>query len=511
MVFRLIITIYLYLYYLSISDGRFVRALQSNQTIQYPTNELEIQALVKHAYQHGSTNIRVIGSGHSYKKAIYDEQGMNNAQKLIILSLDKYHGVTIDKKNNVAVVKAGTIIGPNPELDNENIEESLVWILDRTGYAVPALAGIARQTVAGFLSTGSSGGSLLYSFYDALVGIRMIDGKGIIRDISKEDCKFHAVGVSMGLLGIITSVNISLTTKSYYIKGLQTTSPISPISSNLSTGCPLDIFGDGNKQFPSLTEFFKTSGDYSRVIWYPQKDFDRSVIWVASRYNRRPLLPIVPYQQFPEPNITVGSLGLVDALTTINVFAADTEEAYSLVYSILDQVQPIGEQKFFDKYYDSLCMDNKLSFKILPFSFSELWIPIGKAKAVMNVLRNYYLSHGVNATGNAPFEIYTSGKSQFWLSPSYGRDVVRFDWYWFNNNPNGNASHFFQQFWDLLKPFDYRCHWGKYLPDDYKGPRLHKLYPMLKKWLKIRDEMDPGQIFVTQYWRNIFSIKTLQK
>ncbi|CAF2961906.1 unnamed protein product [Rotaria sp. Silwood2] len=521
MVFRLIIITCLFFYYCSIPNGRsevysykikqFVNSWQSNQTIQYPADEFEIQALIKHAYQQGSTIIRVIGSGHSYEKAISDEQDINAEQKLMLVSLEKYHGVTIDKENNVAIVKAGTFIGPNPEVGNKDIKKSLVWILNQVGYAVPDLAGITRQTVAGFLSTGSSGGSLLYSFYDVLVGIRLIDGKGTIHNIYKQDSKFHAVGISMGLFGIITSVNISLMTKSFYVDGSETISPIVPPSSNFSVGCPIDIFGDGNQQYPSLTKFFKTGADFSRLIWYPQKDVDRSVIWKASKYDRKPFPPIVPYQQFSETNLTAVSMQIADAFTIMNMLAADTEEYYSLVNSIFDQLQPIGKQEFFDIYYNSLPMDNHLSFKILPISFTELWIPIEKTKEVMNILRNYYLTHGVNATGNNALEIYTSGKSHFWLSPSYSTDAVRFDWYWFDNNPIGTAQNFFQQFWDLLKPFEYRCHWGKYLPDDYNGHRLHKLYPMLEEWLKIRNEMDPEQVFVTSYWRKIFSIKKLEK
>jgi D-arabinono-1,4-lactone oxidase len=351
---------------------RFARSVSSNQIIYYPTNESEIQALIRNAYQDGSTIVRVIGSGHSYDQAIFDEQDLNAKQKLTMISLENYHGVTIDKKNNVAIIKAGTVIGPNPEINDENIEESLVWILDQAGYAVPDLAGITRQTVAGFLSTGSAGGSLLYSFPGDLVGIRLIDGKGTIHDISKNDYRFNAVGVSMGLLGIITSVNMSLTTKSYYIKGSETTSPIAPPSSNLSVGCPIDMFGDGNGQYPSLTKFLQTGAEFLRVLWFPQKGFDRAVIWKASKYDRKPLPPIVPYQEFPGSNITAVSLEIAEALIIMNELAANTKEYYLLVDSILDQIIPIGEQDFFDIYYNSLPMDNDLSYQVLPYSFSEL-------------------------------------------------------------------------------------------------------------------------------------------
>ena len=520
MVFRLRIIIFLYFYYFFVPNGRlhvygyetkqFVGLEKSNQTIQYPTNEHEIQALIQHAYQHGSTIVRVIGSGHSYNKAIYDGQDMDPKEKLTVISLEEHHGVTIDKKNNVAIVKAGTVIGPNPEVDNKNIEESLVGILNQHGYAIPDLAGITRQTIAGFLSTGAAGGSLSYSFYDVLVGVRLIDGKGTIHDISKKDSKFYAAGISMGLFGIITSVNISLTTKSYYIKGSETVSLITPPSSNASIGCPIDMFGDGSRLYPSLTKFLKNGPDYSRIFWYPVKGCDRSVIWEASRYDRKPIPPIVPYPEPVDANLTAEALQVADILMAVNTLAEDTEEFYSFLCSILDQGEPFGKRKFFDIYYNSLPMDNYADYKVLRYSFTELWVPIEKTKVVANTLRNYYSTHGVDAISNNPFEIYASGKSQFWLSPAYNADVVRFGWLWFDNNPIGTARNFFQQFWDLLEPFDYRYHWGKYLPDDYNGQRLHKLYPMLKKWLEIRSEMDPRQIFVTLYWRKIFSIEKLK-
>jgi D-arabinono-1,4-lactone oxidase len=375
MIFRLSFIICLYFCHFSAPNGQlhvygyetkqFVELWESNQTIQYPTNEYEIQALIRHAHQHGSTTVRVIGSGHSYEKAIYDGQDIDGKEKLTIISLEEYHGVTIDKKNNVAIVKAGTVIGPNPEIDNKNIEESLVGILNQHGYAMPNLGGITRQTIAGFLSTGAAGGSLSYSFYDVLVGIRLIDGKGTIYDISKKDSKFYAAGISMGLFGIITSVNISLTTKSYYIKGSETVSPSTSPSSNASKGCPIDMFGDGSRQYPSLAKFLKNGPDYSRIVWYPVKGCDRSVIWEASRYDRKPLPPIVPYPQTADANLTAEALQVADILIAINALAADTEEYYSFLCSILDQVEPFGKREFFDIYNNSLPMDNYADYKVL--------------------------------------------------------------------------------------------------------------------------------------------------
>ena len=398
-------------------------------------------------------------------------------------------------------------IGINPEVGDKENKKSLAVILTKFGYGLPGLSGITRQTIAGFISTGTAGGSLFYSLYDAVVGIRLIDGKGGIHSISKNDPNFYAAGISFGLFGIITSVEISLTTNSYYIKGSETISPVAPPSSDLSKGCPIDIFGNGSQQYPSLTKFFETGADYSRLFWYTQKGFNRVAVWKASRYDQKPFPRIKPYQLFPGKNFTARSINVAAALAELNSMAANSQEYYALTYSILSQFLPIGKQNFFDIYHNSLPMDNYLSYKILPLTLCEFFIPFDKAKEVVNTLKNYFSTHGVGASSNTAFEVYTGVKSPFWLSPTQNIDVVRVGWYWYQYNPNGTAANFFRQFSKLLKPFEYRYHWGKYIPDDYNGQRLHKLYPKLKAWLKIRDQMDPKQIFVTPYWRKMFSIK----
>ena len=479
---------------------------ENDQTILCPTNEAQVQALIRDAHKSDSTIIRVIGSAHSYERAIIDNDEISKRKKLNVISFRNYRGVDIYHKEKIAVVKAGTIIGVNPETSDEENEKSLALIINKAGYGLPGLSGITRQTISGYLCTGTAGGSLYYTLYDALVGVRLIDGKGKIHNIDKNHPKFPAVGLSLSLMGIITSVNISLATKLYYVKGSETISPVEPPSSNLSQGCPIDIFGNGSPQYPNLTEFFKTGADYSRLFWYTQKSVNRVAIWKASRYNQTPLPPIKPYRLFPSDNFTAASIRFANALTRLNLLANDTPEYFAIERSIYDTIIPIGEQDFFDKYDTGLPMDNRLSYAILPITLFEVFIPFERAQEVANVLRNYFLTHGVSATSNTAFEIYTGRKSEFWLSPSYNTDVVRVGWYWFGTNTRGTAPGFFQQFSELLKPFNYRCHWAKYLFDDYKGQRLHKLYPMLNKWLEIRNQMDPKQIFVTPYWRRIFSI-----
>lgn len=80
------------------------------------------------------------------------------------------------------------------------------------GWSLPDLGGIDHQTVGGFLSTGSSGGFApaqdQFTLDSAIQSIRFVDGQGVVHTVYKGTDEFNAVGVSVGLLGIITEVTI---------------------------------------------------------------------------------------------------------------------------------------------------------------------------------------------------------------------------------------------------------------------------------------------------------------
>jgi D-arabinono-1,4-lactone oxidase len=122
------------------------------------------------------------------------------------------------------------------------------------------------------------------------------------------------------------------------------------------------------------------------------------------------------------------------------------------------------------------------------------------------------------AAGNFATEIYGAKESPFWLSMSYGGDMVRVDPYWLARN-RGDLRKYFSYFWGVLLDISgTRLHWGKYLPlpgqkcgtKTFNLAYLKSVYPRMNDWLTKREEMDPDQVFVTDYWRGIFEIPNLQ-
>lgn len=59
------------------------------------------------------------------------------------------------------------------------------------------------------------------------------------------------------------------------------------------------------------------------------------------------------------------------------------------------------------------------------------------------------------------------------MSPAYNQNVVRIDVFWFARNAGSPAKTFYPQFWQLLKPFGFRAHWGKFCHRPIQRPAVN--------------------------------------
>ena len=102
-----------------------------------------------------------------------------------------------------------------------------------------------------------------------------------------------------------------------------------------------------------------------------------------------------------------------------------------------------------------------------------------------------------------PSRFYAGHESAFWLSPSHGRHSIRVDVFWFRTD-KGNREKFYARYWELLRPFDFRLHWGKFLSEvePSVGPEyLRRQYPKWDAFMALRQEMDPDGVFLSSYWK----------
>ncbi|HEY4325033.1 MAG TPA: D-arabinono-1,4-lactone oxidase [Mucilaginibacter sp.] len=528
-----------------------------------PENEQDVISLVNDAKQNNEI-ICLRGAAHSFPLIDTLQKGSASGKtyKYVMLSkmfAYKYLG------NNLVWVQAGCHLGPDPfdPTGISTLDNSLLFQLnnpptpEQPSLSIPDLGGITHQTVGGFLSTSSSGGSTQYSFEDALMSIDIIcyGANGAEKVTFKRpvpdnpDDPFYGAGVAtMGLFGIIVSATFKCSPQ-FYIAGQEAITTVDD--------CAIDLFGDGEAGKPSLATFLKQT-EYTRLMWWPQKKITKMVVWQAGQTDQKgardwaaqaykklgvkpPFPPLKPYQEVPyllkSPIPATAAAGLFyTAIGTWpdwlhNLLEDHPFEYEALKFAVEASFYPLilpfimnnvfvkpdapetGPQQFSDVWYTGLPMDNQISDELMPVWFTELWIPIEDSQNVMNDLLEHY-TEGSDDTGAFSCEIYAAKSSPFWFSPSYQQDVVRIDIFWFAKN-KGNPTAFYQGFWDLLSKYKYRPHWGKYIPDRVKTSEgsnvpcadyLKECYQKWNAWMALREKMDPDQIFLNDYWRSHLGI-----
>ena len=485
----------------------------------HPSDEQQIIDLIAYARRHNRT-VRARGATHSVAWSIYSDPvaGAPTNKTLeqtppigddVNIAFDEMRELEwIDEDQGIVEVEPGINLGfdPRDPFGISTLENSFLYQIFEKGWAVDVLGGITHQTAAGFTATGSAGGSTRYG-WNNVIAFRVVDGMGNAEWIDKEHADFPAFSVSMGLLGIITRIRFQLV-PIYNIKGTESTTPIAGPSA------PVDLFGPGDADRPSLEQYLKQT-PYTRIVWWPQKGAERIQTWRAERveFTREDL---EPYEQFPPTlggqteqllgstvfillgntnmfrelrliaqniphyltNLSNAANGsgqrifyilagtLVAAITLLiglffSVFQGLARVMFATLLKLFQPItKPGRETQFHDFYWRSLCMDNTVDDVFLGTEFTEIWVPIGEAQRTMNLYREMFEAGGAAATGYFSTEVYAGPPSSAWMHPGYsdGADAyrdgtVRFDVYWFRANkgaPNVDEG-FFEQYWDLLK------------------------------------------------------------
>ena len=199
---------------------------------QLPESVDDVIELVKQAATQGK-QLRIRGAGHSIPQTFASETAT-----CIHAMLAKMNGVYIDIEKMQVTVEAGCHLGVDPfdPTGISTLQNSLCYQLWQRGLALPDLGGITHQAVGGFLSTGSSGGSLKYAFDEMLLRVQIVNGKGELVTFSKSDDltdPFYAAGVSMGLLGVIVSATFQCV-PTFDIIGSETITTVD--------NCAIDLF-----------------------------------------------------------------------------------------------------------------------------------------------------------------------------------------------------------------------------------------------------------------------------
>jgi D-arabinono-1,4-lactone oxidase len=435
----------------------------------HPASEEELVSLVRAAYHQGR-QLRVRGAAHSVSHAVYTDPHAELENRVTLqtppqgdnlnVMLDRYCGWRVkDEARKLVEADAGIHLGDDPgdptgtaSLDNSLLSQLATekgWTLFDTG-------GVTHQTVGGFTATGSSGGSLQFTADRNLWGFRIIDGRGEVHELTREDADadlFHSMVPNLGLLGVVSRITFECV-DNFAVAGQEAATTLED--------CSIDLFGEGSDGRPSLEQFFRDA-EFSRLEWWPQRGAERVVTWQAQRLRAQTGFRPSPYQRFgADPEATqyfisvlftiLGNLGDLsrararleddfDHLEEVLERLAATEglgEAGDALASFLSQATELGvdaalsllqpaapliqrtlpeffpgllsafvpldsdkegaetgePQSFRDWAWQGLPMDNAADDVLLPTEFTEIWVPVRRTREVMGLLREYFSESG---------------------------------------------------------------------------------------------------------------------
>lgn len=488
-----------------VRDLSMVKGIPAANGILFPRSTAEVQKIVQFAIEH-NYKIRIVGASHSPKASIYDPQDPHQLIMHLEGDLRKIESIQTTASKEYALVRtgAGCYLGVNTADKTSTLNNSFNYQIDQAGYALPTLGGISHQTIAGFLQTSSSGGTAFHTIAEVVEAIEWVDGRGQIRQAKRGDKEFNAVMVSMGLFGVVTHVTLKLPRK-YLVEGNETNHEY-----NDSV-----LVKNSEGHYAKLQEALFYKNEYVHINWLPQKYVNRTMEWTGKQ-TTNVSLPIKPYEH-PLSNKVISHLAtLVFRIGNLIDEYGASENLRKIKAEMLKLFcNPMDKQEFRDSWFKTLPIDDQADVDgDIHTLFSELWFPVEQLDEVMKRLENLF-QENPKAAGNFIVELYCAKESPYWLSPSYGHPAFRVDLYWWNKNI-GDPNTYFGIFWNkLLTIPGARMHWGKYLPIPGKkygnalftAKQLSINYPHFEEWQQLREEMDPHQIFVTDYWRQVLNIK----
>ncbi len=416
-----------------------------------PTTEEEIVQIIQEAAQQ-DLKVRAIGAIHSHA-SIPSTEG-------VCIVLDKYKNV-VNIEGSLVTVQAGMKIW---ELNE---------ILAKHNLALPILGATDEQTVSGAIATGTHGGSLYHKSISGYVhALRMIRADGSVLQVDCSQDIFNAIVVSMGLFGIISTV----TFKCVPAFSLQSKTDAIPMDALLQR---FDDINQNNK-YVDIRYMPITDNAYVLSINPTGEALRENEGWhpaVETKIERR--LKTFAF---------LLTLRLFNSSRWNWLYRWSAKQYEGTIYAC-----PSGRSDFVFTHFEHTKYDPA------PFANMEIAIPYSQARAALAVLRNHFQK--TRKYPNTYVHLRCAAEEDFWLSPASKQAIC---WVDFWEYPY--TGEFLQEMVELLKPFNFRCHWGKQILVDQEY--LKKQYEKWHDFIQIRQEWDPKGMFSNPCLDKYFDLGT---
>ena len=422
-------------------------AKHSYENLFEPETESAIAKIVKTAEK----RVRVIGTGRSSANIV------GGAETLI--SLLKYnHVIDIDKEKMRITVQAGITL------------KLLINELEQEGWCLPSLPDIDDITLGGVLATGTHGtghDAVLLSGY--MVGCNLIKADGTVIAISEESDLLEAVRVSVGVLGIMSTITLQC----------------SPIYS-----LKIDEAPEDDKDWMPKFETMLKDYDFLRILWLPHTD--KGYVIKGNKCPNNEKVPTIKgpwYLKYRRP----ASVFLYKYTST---FPALISFVNKLLYTLFFR----SNQQKSGTLYDATVTKSRGS----TLELAEWTIPADRFLEVFSELRDELHCFSNSAFAHIPMDIRYVRADKSWLSYAYGADTITVGCVT-RNAHQADTYDAFNKIEEVFYKHKGRPHWAK--RHKLQSAELSQLYPKWDQFVELRKEMDPSGKFLTDYIAKLFGEK----
>lgn len=422
-------------------DGAQASARESNWSgnvhyraaeILHPHSEGELQELVR-----GAAEVRALGSRHSFN-TIADTDGVQ-------LCLDQMPAaITVNEAAGTVTVGGGSTYG------------ALAVELAARGWALGNLASLPHISVAGAIATATHGSGVdNANLAAAVVGLRLVDGTGEVRTVTRADTPdFAGYVVGLGALGIVTEVTLEI-------------EPAFDVAQHVYLDLEWDQvladYDSVSSRAYSVSLFTDWSGNTVGQAWFKQRMGD----------GRRTDYP-------------AQLLGGTAAAAAVHPLPG---------VSAVNCTEQLGVP---GPWQDRL---SHFRMEFMPSAGEEIQSEylLDRAHAVPAIQALRALSETITPLLLVA-EIRTIAADDLWLSTAHGRDSIAFHFTWKREQQAVEAVVKLVE--AALAPFSARPHWGKVF--DAGASSLAPLYPHFEDFRKLAQQLDPEGKF-----RNDFLTRTV--
>lgn len=413
-------------------------------TFYAPHSIEEVCNLVKeHAVK--KKTIRVTGAAHSFSPVAMPEQSA--------LSLHNLRGlIAVDKSVYTATFYAGTYlyeVGP---------------ILAQHGLALINMGDIQQQTLAGAISTGTHGTGITFGSFASMVRQwGFVSGEGAYTEhVRSNDTLSEALHVSVGLLGILVTVTIDVV----------------PLYS-------LAYTSERSEFQTEVAQFQKTIRDNRNVEWFYFPGSDQ--IQVKKMKAVAPITEPKLKKMMDQVKLQVLENGAFYIVSEL----AKRKPSISLAMSKLAS-KVVGNEQRTDISYDIYP-----SPRSVKFVETEYAIPLQHFEACMEEVHEMFTRKQFDV--HFPIECRTTAAEMGYLSPTKNEECAFIAFHMYKGM---DETPYFNWVHDMMIKYQGRPHWGKV--NRYTKSNIEHYYPNAAKFNDVRKQLDPRNIFLTSYFKNIF-------